>query len=276
MNNWLNLQQYFTVIKQNIISIILFVVSIFIFTFLIGSLFPKKYKATSIIVAANPQLTDKARFFNDQIQDLYSPYGSGDDLDRLYGTIQLDTVLKQAIKQYNLTSYYNVEATDSLDVERKTILALRDDIKVQKTDISQLKIELWLKDALLSANVCNYLVQATQSLQQAIWKKNYEQSLMHLNALLDSTQTAYNLLMENFKGNQLEKAKFLAEQINTYQKTIEEFKLATKDVAPALFVLEKAYPASNADKPKKILMSIAAAIFAFFFISFIHLGRSKK
>ena len=92
-----------------IVSVILAAGAIFFIT--------PKYTATTKLLPGNAVLADKARLFNDEIQHLYSFFGSGDDLDRLMSMASLDTSLKQVIHEFNLISYYEIEEKEAVNLD---------------------------------------------------------------------------------------------------------------------------------------------------------------
>src|SRR5689334_6862621 len=70
---------------------------------------PRKYLSTATAVPASSVATDKARIFNENIQGLYSALGSPDDLDRIIGTANLDTVYMAVAQQFTLPDHYKLK-----------------------------------------------------------------------------------------------------------------------------------------------------------------------
>ena len=164
-NNSLNLIEVVAAIKKSSNQIIVFVFLSLAIAYSVLLLIPKYFQSTAIVVAANPALADKARFFNNNIQGLYSNFGSGDDLDRIYGLANLDTAYKLLVDEFELISYYQLN-DDSIKLRRrKAVLLLKDDIQLSKTDLSQLKISVWHKDNKTSAAIA--LATSTTSRQAA-------------------------------------------------------------------------------------------------------------
>jgi hypothetical protein len=240
---------------------------------------PKQYYSASIVVSANPNLADKAHLLNQNIQSLYSVFGSGDDLERIMGIASMDTVYKQLVDEFNLISYYQITGADTNRVppnlnllRRKAVLELKDDISIQKTDLAQLKISIWTKDAEISAKIVNRMVEITRLKEETIWKSGYEKMLLSLNKSIDSLGKIFEVISNKTKqekenASQLDflKSNSLYEQINTQQKAANEIKLAIDNNAPALYVLETAVPAAKSEKPNilevLILTSIVSLVF---------------
>jgi capsular polysaccharide biosynthesis protein len=240
---------------------------------------PKQFYAASIVVSANPNLADKAHLLNQNIQNLNSVFGSGDDLERIYGIASMDTVYKQLVDEFNLIRYYQLTGADTNRVppnlnllRRKAVLELKEDINIQKTEFSQLKISVWTKDAELSAKIVNRMVEITRLKEENIWRSGYEKMLFNFNRSIDSLNKIYDVISNKIKlekenAAQLDfvKSNSLFEQINAQQKASAEIKLAIDNNAPALYVLETAVPAAKSEKPNipevLILTALASLIF---------------
>jgi uncharacterized protein YoxC len=146
--------------------------------FVVLMIVPKYYKSTAVIIAANPALADKNRLLDHNIQHLYSPYGSGDDLNRLYAIARLDTLKYQLVNEFDLKSYY--ELPSSMVGTREAVRALEQDIDLVKTENDELHITIMTRNKQLSANLANRLVQHIDSTAARSWRKEYERSLQAL------------------------------------------------------------------------------------------------
>lgn len=225
---------------------------------------PKYYRSFAILVPANPALADKARLFNTNIEGLYSYFGTGDDLDRLFGIASMDTVYKQLVDSFQLVDYYKLNNADQAINRRKAVLELREDLTFQKTDLGQLKVFAWTKEKELSAKIVNRLVEIVQQTEAAIWKENYRNSLAKLKSNIAGMEAEYKNLASTTglsdAENKLNQSKLqnILEQMNSYQKAANEFQLAIDNNAPALYVLEKAVPAAKSEKPNKWEALLAA------------------
>jgi capsular polysaccharide biosynthesis protein len=266
---------FFVLVSLLVASITLFIV-------------PKQYYAASIVVSANPSLADKAHLLNQNIQNLYSVFGNGDDLERIYGIASMDTVYKQMVDEFDLIRYYQLTGADKNLVppnfnllRRKAVLELKEDISIQKTEFSQLKISIWIKDAALSAKIVNRMVEITRLKEESIWKSGYEKMLVNFNRSIDSLTKIYDemsnvIKKEKENASQLDyvKSNSLYEQINAQQKAASELKLAIDNNAPSLFVLETAVPAAKPEKPNilevLILTSIVSLVFAVLVLLIYH------
>lgn len=280
-----NLAETVPVLLKNKKLIIGFVIISLVITSITLFIVPKYYRSTSVVVAANPALADKARLFNTNIEGLYSNYGSSDDLDRIYGIANLDTTFKTIIREFNLIQYYKLKE-DSADLnERKALLYLRDDLILQKTELNQLKIMVLTKDKILSAQIVNRVVSFVHEILQNVWRKSYQSSLKHLQYSITLFEKEYKNLSDSILNNStnntivqlLSNKKYvILDQINEYQKAANEFALAIQNNPPALIEIEKGYPSAKADKPKKLEVLTAAFFISFIFACLLVLFYKRK
>ena len=278
-----NLVQTTALLQKRWMTILFFVLASVAAATITVFLVPQYFRSSAIIVSANPVLADKARLFNNHIQGLYSYFGSGDDLDRIYGIADMDTTYKKLVDEFSLVAYYKLD-NDSLNIlRRKAVLHLRKDLRLQKTEQAQIQIIAWTKNKQLSAALVNRMVSIVQETEAAVWQKNYEQSLSKLNTTVAAMELEYQLLSDtltktNGGKQELARAKLqtLIEQIKQYQKTAGEFALAKETVPAVLYVMESAVPAAKAERPDKEGIISAAFIAAFFFSCFLVLLNDRK
>lgn len=244
---------------------------------------PPYYRSSATIVSANPVLADKARLFNSNIQGLYSYFGSGDDLDRIAGIADMDTVYKKLADEFSLVTYYKLDGDSLPLLRRKAVLHLRKDLHLQKTEQGQLQIIAWTKDKQLSAAIVNRLVAIIEEIETGLWQKNYAQSLLKINTAVTGMEQEYEALGDSLpaiQGGKKELAiatmQTILEQIKQYRKTADEFKLATEAHPAVLYVMEAAVPAVKAERPDKISIIIAALLAGFIFSSLLVLVNSRQ
>lgn len=264
--------------------------TIFLFTLLAGMvatvtvfLVPKYYRSSSLVVSANTVLADKARLFNNQIQNLYNYYGSGDDLDRIYGIADMDTTYLQLVDSFSLLDYYQLD-NDSLPVLRKkAVRKLRKDLTIRKTDQGQLAFTAWTKNKQLSARLVNQMVKLIEEKEKQIWHSNYHQTETEINHALAGFENEYRQLSDSFpltdKGkNDLLTLRLqtLSAQISEYRKKADEFKLAAATAPEVLYVMEAAVPAADAERPDKPAIIVAAILAGFLFSTLWVLVAERK
>lgn len=271
------------VLQKNIRFIFLFTVFAMIIAFITVMIVPKYYRSSAGIIAANPQLTDKSRLFNENIQGLYSYFGSGDDLDRIIGVANMDTTYKQLTDQFNLISYYKLDGDSTPLLRRKAVLKLKKDISFQRTEEGQLRIVCWTKDRRLSADIIHAMIRIVQRKLESIWLDNYQQAVSKLNASIVGTEQQYATLNDSItkvsSANQVLLQKHmetLLDQLSTYRKTAASFKLMGETVPPALYVVEEAVPSAKAERPDKLNTVLISALAGFLFSILFLLLKDRR
>ncbi|MFZ6026043.1 MAG: Wzz/FepE/Etk N-terminal domain-containing protein [Bacteroidota bacterium] len=271
------------VIQNNWKKILLFTILSTLVATITVFLMPRQYRSTAKLIPANPELTDKSRLFNDQIQELYSYFGSGDDLDRMMGVANLDTSYKQLVDEYKLINYYQPGNESLPTLRRKAVLKLKEDISFERTEEGQLKITCWSKDRKLSASIVNTLVDITKKRLEVIWLSNYQLMQDKLNQSIIGAEQEFRQLTDSIsrtssgQGILVQKhMETLLEQLTQYRKTAAVFKLMGETVPASLYVLESAAPAVEAERPDKPVIIIAAAIAGFIFSLLLFLLRNRK
>jgi hypothetical protein len=248
---------------------------ILLFTFLSGLIaativffiMPPYYKSTAVVIAANPLLADKARLYNDNVEQLYSTFGGEDDLNRLYGIAGLDTTYKLLVNKFSLVQYYQIEGNNIQLNIRKAVEELRDDVELLKNELYQLKISVTTRDNTLSASIANTFVDVVHEMAQDLWKKNYQNTLQKITAASADLEKQYNLGDSTGTNAQLNhlKRQGLLEQIQQNERVANQIKVAISNNTPALIVMERAYPSAKPDRPKKLLIILAALLSALAF-----------
>jgi uncharacterized protein involved in exopolysaccharide biosynthesis len=270
----LNLADVMEVLHKQWKMIAAFVTIVLIITAaLLFFVLPKYYKSVAVVIAANPELADKAHLFNNNIESLYSTFGNEEDLDRIRGIADLDTTLKLLVDEFNLADYYKVKG-NSNQKRHDAILKLRDDITIQKTELYQLRVIVYTKNNELSANIANRLIEIVENMAENIWLSSYKKTLDEINQSKQQLEKQVLSMSDSLKrlnpssgaamvmtGNRSS----LLEQLQQYEKTASEYKLAINNKTPALIVLEKAYPSAAADKPDKLIVLVIAFFSSFLF-----------
>lgn len=244
---------------------------------------PAYYRSTATVVPANPALADKARLFNTNIQGLYSYFGSGDDLDRIYGVADMDTTYKQLVDEFSLVEYYRLTGDSFPQLRRKAVLRLRKDLDLQKTDKDQLLIRAWTRDRQLSANIVNRMVALIEATENTVWQNHYRLSMEQLEASISAMEAQYIQLGDSIsrafparKTILTARQASLLDQLQQYQKTRDEFRLAAQISPAVLYVMEKAVPAAKAERPDKTVILLAAGLLSFVFICLLVLVNDRK
>jgi capsular polysaccharide biosynthesis protein len=264
-NQSFNLADVAEVLKRRKRLILLFtLLSGLITAAIVFFVMPPYYKSTAVVVAANPVLADKARLYNENVEELYSTFGDEDDLNRLFGIANLDTTYKLIVNKFNLINFYGIEGPNNELNIRKAVEELKDDVELKKNELYQLRISATTRDKSLSASIANSMVELIQEMSQDLWKKNYVNTLQKISASSSEIEQQFKTLADTLRNNaQLLQVKkqALLEQIQQNEKVANQIKVAISNNTPALIVMEKAYPSAKADSPKK-LITILAAMFS--------------
>ncbi len=271
------------VLQKNMRFIFLFTLFAMIIALATVMLVPQYFRSSAGIIAANPQLTDKSRLFNENIQGLYSYFGSGDDLDRIIGIADMDTTYKQLIHQFDLIQYYKLQGDSFPLLQRKAVLKLKKDISFQRTDQGQLRIICWTKDSRLSANIINALIAIVQRKLESIWLDNYQQAVSKLHTSIVATEQQYAALSDSIakvsSAQQVLLQKHLEtllDELSKYRKTAASFKLMGETVPPALYVVEEAVPSAKAERPDKLSAVLISGLAGFFFSILFLLLKDRR
>lgn len=268
-------QGWKTVIAFTLLSAIAAAITVF--------LLPPYYRSAATIVPGNTVLADKARFFNNNIQNLYSYFGNGDDIDRIYGIADMDTSYKQLVDEFALIGYYKLSGDDHALLRRKAVLHLRKDLDFQRTEQGQLRIIAWTKDKQLSANLVNRMVAIINETETAVWQSNYAKSAAALDTLVAAMELNYRLLSDSLRTQSSAQQELsnmrrqtLLDQIKQYQVAANEFKLASQAKPAVMYTLEQAVPAAKAERPEKLPIILAAALAGFVFSILLVLIAGRK
>lgn len=271
------------VLQKHTRFILLFTLFAMLVAFVTVLLVPKYFRSSARIIAANPQLTDKSRLFNENIQGLYSYFGSGDDLDRIIGVADMDTTYYQLVDQFNLMDYYQLD-NDSLPLlRRKAVLKLKKDISFQRTEQGQMRVQCWTKDKQLSADIINAMIRIVQQKLESIWLSNYQEASTQLNASIVHNEKQYAALNDSIskagRAQQILLQKHmetLLEELSRYRKTAASFQLMGETVPPALYVLEPAVPSVKAERPDKLNTVLISGLAGFLFSILFLLLKDRR
>jgi capsular polysaccharide biosynthesis protein len=268
-NQSFNLADVAEVLKRRKRLILLFtLLSGLITAAIVFFVMPPYYKSTAVVVAANPVLADKARLYNENVEELYSTFGDEDDLNRLFGIANLDTTYKLIVDKFNLINFYGIEGPNNELNKRKAVEELKDDVELKKNELYQLRISATTRDKSLSASIANSMVELIQEMSQDLWKKNYVNTLQKISTSSSEIEQQFKTLPDTLRNNaQLLQVKkqALLEQIQQNEKVANQIKVAISSNTPALIVMEKAYPSAKADSPKKLITLLAAMFSALAF-----------
>jgi uncharacterized protein involved in exopolysaccharide biosynthesis len=242
------------------------------------------YLSTATALPSSSFNADKSRIFNENIQSLYSDFGVPDDLDKIVGTAQLDTIYSTVVDQFNLINHYQLPATD-VNAKQKAVWQLKERSKVMKSDYGELKVKVWDGNKEMAASMANGIMENLQKFHGILQSANNKNVLMGLKVSIDKLKPAIdsiNLLLSGVSipaGNAdvySARQKVLLNQYEQYQKLITQYDMMITANPEALLWVEKAKPALRADKPKKVVTIVVTAFISFLFALLLALVLEKK
>ncbi len=241
---------------------------------LVASLFsPKKFLATTTALPANSLVADKARMFNNNIEQLYSDFGTPDELDRLEGTAMLDTIFIATVKELDLASHYGFE--NDGEALYKAAMKLKKESKISRSAYGELKIKAWDKDRNLSAAISNTLFKHLHDLHRHLQNESNHSILATLKKEQDYRLNIFKNLSDSLNvasGSDAEllqaKKTVLLSQLQETEKMIDQYQLAVNTNPQVLLTVEAARPPLWHDKPK-VLLTVLLSAFAAFALSFL-------
>jgi len=249
-----------------------------IMALIISLLSPKKYLAVATALPANSMIADKARIFNQNIEALYSEFGTVDELDKLEGTGKLDTLFIAAAEEFKLEEHYKIGASNESLYDAAT--KLKKNSRINRSGYGELKVRVWDTDKNLCAQLANFLMKKIQELHQHLQNQTSRSVLEKIKEAYASKQKELLQLTDSVKSVSIQSQTRMAtirEQLQSYEKMIDEYQLAINTNAPVLLIVEPARPVLYADRPKiaqtALLSFFGAFVFSFLLALFI---ESKK
>ncbi len=228
--------------------------------------------------------TDKSRIFDENIQALYSDFGVPDDLDKIIGTAQLDTIYSAVIDKFSLINHYQFPATD-MNAKQKAIWQLKERSKVMKSDYGELKVKVWDGNKEMAASMANAIMENLQKFHGVLQSENNKNVLRGLKISAERIKLAIdsiNLFLSTasmLAGSAdvySARQKVLLNQYEQYQKLITQYDMMVTANPEVLLWVEKAKPAIRADKPKRVVTVVVTAFVSFLFALLLALVLEKR
>jgi uncharacterized protein involved in exopolysaccharide biosynthesis len=254
-----------------LIFLIVLIACIIAFTF--EKFSPKLYLSVTTALPANSITVDKARIYDKNVENLYSDIGTADELDKIEGTAQLDTIYLAVAAELNLKDHYLLE--NNGEALFNAAQHLKKNTEIKRSAYGELKIKVWDTDRNLAAQLANKLLEKLQLIHQNIQN---ERNAVILQKLKEDVQMVENKINQFRDSSSMQKIKldFLKAvkedgwytQIKDDQKLITEYQLALNTNPQVLLVVEKARPSLWPDKPKTA-QTIAFTFFISLFFGFL-------
>jgi hypothetical protein len=253
-------------------QILLLVFTTCIVTTVVVFLVPKRFVSVATALPASSYATDKTSVFSQNLQTLYATIGLPDDLDKIVGTAHLDTAYRYVIAQLDLTDHFGLNKSD-VNAIAKAGLILKKHTRVIKSDYGELKVKVWDVDRDLAPRLANAIMEKLQRIHQDVQTLNNSTMLAKINEEYLKKKIDYEKLTDSLSdaGNTpaadlLNAQKFsLLQQVQEYEKLLNQYKLMVEARPQALIIVERATPAVSPDQPKPLQAIIAATVLSLIF-----------
>lgn len=237
---------------------------------------PSRYLSVVTALPASNISADKARIFNKNIENLYSSIGNPDDLDKIIGTAQLDTVYLAVSNAFNLWDHYKIK--DDPDPAYKAALTLKKNSKVYRSEYGELKIKVWATDKNLAPQLANAILDTLNKMHQSIQNQSNRHILnslkeerILLQKTLDSASSFVNAQPANARTNTI-----MLAQLQQYDELIGEYQLTIATNPSVLVTVEKARGAVKPDQPRRVMVLVATAVLSFLFSLLVALILERR
>jgi len=234
---------------------------------------PKKYLGVATALPAPAYASDKTAVFSQNLQELYSALGTPDELDNIIGTAHLDTVYIAVAVKLNLQEHYRMGGNDFESI-RKSAWLLKKRTRVIKTDYGELQVKTWDTDKSFAAVMANAIMDELQQIYQDVQTANNEIMFSKIGGELDNSKSEYEKLDDSISHVDITSATAqllsarqtsLLQQVQEYEKILNQYKLMVDAKPQALIIIEKARPALKVDEPKAVqVIALTAALSLFF------------
>ncbi len=257
-----------------------------VITSIVAWFIPARYSSVTTALPAPAYAADKGSVFSENLQELYAALGTPDDLDKIIGTAQLDTVYRDAVHQFSLAAHYGFERGGS--PEERAVRLLRRRTTVIKTDYGELQVKCTDEDASMAAVLANAVMEKLQSIHQGIQNANNTHILERITTELSGEEATFRSFSDSMNritdpiAQQLmaNRKSAMLQLVYELQRLAGQYRLMVTSHPQSLIIVERASPSLQAAFPRKIdLILIATAIgliFGFIVSLVLDRGRHQK
>lgn len=228
-------------------------------------LVPKQYESFTEFYPANSLLGDRSHLFRNDFEALHPYFGDGNDVDRLYATAQSSTVRGYLVQELQLAAHYDIDTTLP-NAKEKAAKQLKKHLEITRTELGSIRITVRDKNSKMAAQIANLAVAKISAVNQSFIQRVNEQIVSVLDSELVIKQQLL-LKIQDKARNQLQIATLqsLLQELTHYQQLRDEFFTSSKTGVPAVYVLEKAYPAKKTSYPVVWLVITGGTLGTVFF-----------
>jgi capsular polysaccharide biosynthesis protein len=279
MDNQLNLSTLFTIIKKWQRPLLFFVLMATAAGALTTLVLPKEYFSSTTIVPTNPELNDRNFIYSNHLMELSPVYGMEEDLDRLLTTAKLEGNFNKLVDRFHLIDHYKI--SNHKKASENAANTLKKNCSIFKTENGAVRINIWDTDKEMAANLANYLANITDERMKL---NNQEINNKYRISLENGLTEKYRQFDSLNSANPLPEIKEMQKKtlltiIEQDTKAIQQLKASLDAQVPGILVLEKAFPAAVAGKPKLVywllLSFFSSTIFGIFLAILLERFRKK-
>jgi hypothetical protein len=217
---------------------------------LISLIMPKEYKSTTSVFPVNGRLGDKLRLTGDEISELYSAYGNGEDLDRIFAIVRSEQVFRALQDSFRLVQHYRISDEPNRAVE-KAVRELRNQTRFTRSEYGELILHVWDRDPVMASALANAFIHQVEEVHLQQYDRIFAKTL-------EDMKRQQAALANSADSTKLEAGTEKA--LETYEGVVNEFTLAASHPPPAVLVVEKGETAARADRPRPLLYTLIAAM----------------
>jgi hypothetical protein len=241
--------------------------------FIAAILSPKKFLSTATALPANSVIADRARIFNNNIQELYSDFGSPDELDRVEGTAALDTIFIAASREFGLDAHYGLNPSG--ESQFRAAMRLKKDSKIARSAFGELQVKVWDEDRNMAATLANFLIARISDIHSHIQNESSAATLQQITRQYNELSDQYKKISDSagrISGPDADLASArkaaLLDQVQQYQKMMDQYSLSLQTTPLSLLTVESARASLWPDKPK-VVPTVLLSFFAAFLLAFL-------
>lgn len=225
-------------------------------------LMPEEFLSEARALPVNSKMMDKqAMLGHSNIQELYSTYGSADDLDRLMAIAHSPAVLQEVSDSLQLAKHYAISGNG---VRQKALKRLEKNLKLKRSEYGEMQLMVWDKDPAVAKGIADQVFKSTQVVYDRIYTEYFDRGI----AKMQQEQA-------QLEGDTL-KVRTLAGsgELQFLRDRITENRIAKVNPPPAFFVLSAPELPELPDRPRILLNVVLAALAALVTMLAWILGRS--
>lgn len=217
--------------------ITIFVLTASAIALIVSLVLPNEYLSQASLLPANSKLMDQQRLFGNNVQELYSAYGSPEDLDRLFATMQSGAVLHTVADELGLPEHYGLSGRKN--AKQLAQKKLERNTRLLRSEYGELRLRVWDQDPAMAERIAHVMIARTQTVFDEMFSIYYDRSIRHLSRELKKLK-ADSLTTDSAR-------------IAGLEKRLSEYELTRMDPPSAFFVMEKPALSSIPDRPKYLL-----------------------